>query len=73
MDINPVAVECRHERFYRLIPVGQQRGRAHRTHFAPNSKTEILSVQRWLNNKLRKCLGFKTPAEVFNAAGGCTC
>src|SRR2546426_6021990 len=30
MDINPVAVESRHERFCRLIPVGQQRGRAHR-------------------------------------------
>jgi len=115
MDINPVAVESRHERFCRLIPVGQQRGRAHRnepdsyheradrvlgacswfcrpyhswergtvestiglvrrfflqkTDFAPNSKNEILSVERWLNNRPRKCLGFKTPAEVFKGAG----
>ena len=40
-----------------------------KTDFAPNSKNEILSVERWLNNRPRKCLGFKTPAEVFKAAG----
>jgi len=40
-----------------------------KTDFAPNSKNEILSVERWLNNRPRKCLGFKTPAEVIKGAG----
>jgi len=40
-----------------------------KTDFATISTHEILSVERWLNNRPRKCLGFKTPAEVFKAAG----
>jgi IS30 family transposase len=40
-----------------------------KTDFATISKNEILSVERWLNNRPRKCLGFKTPAEVFKTAG----
>jgi len=40
-----------------------------KTDFATISKNKILSVERWLNNRPRKCLGFKTPAEAFKAAG----
>lgn len=40
-----------------------------RTDFATISKNQIQSVERWLNHRPRKCLGFKTPAEVFNASG----
>jgi len=40
-----------------------------KTDIATISKNEILSVERWLNNRPKKCLGFKTPAEVFQAAG----
>lgn len=40
-----------------------------KTDVATISKNEILSVERWLNNRPRKCLGLKTPAEVFKAAG----
>ena len=38
-----------------------------KTDFAKISKNRIKSVERWLNNRPRKCLGFKTPAEVFAA------
>ena len=40
-----------------------------KTDFATISKNRIQSVERWLNHRPRKCLGFKTPAEVFKAAG----
>jgi IS30 family transposase len=40
-----------------------------KTDVATISKNEILSVERWLNNRPRKCLGFKTPAEVFQSVG----
>ena len=40
-----------------------------RTDFATISKNQLQSVERWLNHRPRKCLGFKTPAEVFKAAG----
>ena len=30
----------------------------------PNDK--IVEIENWLNNRPRKCLGFKTPLEVFN-------
>ena len=40
-----------------------------RTDFATLSKNQIQSVERWLNHRPRKCLGFKTPAEAFKAAG----
>ncbi len=40
-----------------------------KTDFATISKNKIQSVERWLNNRPRKCLGFKTPAEVFKSAG----
>ena len=39
-----------------------------RTDFATLSKNRIQSVERWLNHRPRKCLGFQTPAEVFKAA-----
>ncbi len=38
-----------------------------KTDFAKISKNRIKSVEHWLNNRPRKCLGFKTPAEVFAA------
>lgn len=40
-----------------------------KTDFSKISKNEIRSIERWLNNRPRKCLGFKTPAEVFKSAG----
>ena len=39
-----------------------------RTDLATISKNRIQSVERWLNHRPRKCLGFNTPAEVFKAA-----
>ena len=39
------------------------------TDFATLSKNVVQSVEHWLNHRPRKCLGFKTPAEVFKAAG----
>lgn len=35
------------------------------TDFALISPAEVQSVQHWLNNRPRKCLGFRTPAEVL--------
>ncbi len=40
-----------------------------KTNFAMISRNKIQAVERWLNHRPRKCLGFKTPAEVFKAAG----
>jgi len=37
-----------------------------KTDFAIIAKEQIKHVERELNNRPRKCLGFKTPAEVFN-------
>jgi IS30 family transposase len=31
------------------------------------SEAEVLQVQRKLNTRPRKCLGFKTPLEVLHA------
>lgn len=35
------------------------------TDFAKLSHAEVKTVERWLNSRPRKCLGFQTPAEVF--------
>jgi len=40
-----------------------------RTDLAQLSKPQVQSVERWLNHRPRKCLGFQTPAEVFKSAG----
>ena len=40
-----------------------------RTDLAQVSKSRVQSVERWLNHRPRKCLGFKTPAEVFKSVG----
>jgi len=37
-----------------------------RTDFAKLSHAEVKTVERWLNSRPRKCLGFQTPAEVFS-------
>lgn len=39
-----------------------------RTDLAQLSTPQIQSVERWLNHRPRKCLGFQTPAEVFKSA-----
>ena len=39
------------------------------TDLAQISKSRVQSVERWLNHRPRKCLGFQTPAEVFKATG----
>lgn len=36
-----------------------------KTDFATISKSELKAVENWLNHRPRKCLGFKTPADVF--------
>jgi IS30 family transposase len=36
-----------------------------KTDLAKVSIKELKAIERWLNNRPRKCLGFKTPAEVF--------
>jgi transposase, IS30 family len=40
-----------------------------KTDFAKVSKNTISSVEHWLNQRPRKCLGFQTPAEVFISSG----
>lgn len=40
-----------------------------KTDLATLSKNQIHTVERWLNHRPRKCLGFKTPAEVFGSTG----
>jgi len=37
-----------------------------KTDFAKISEERIAEIELWLNNRPRKCLGFRTPAEVFN-------
>jgi len=37
-----------------------------KTDFAKISEERIAEIERWLNNRPRKCLGFRTPAEVFD-------
>lgn len=38
-----------------------------KTDFAIVSSTDIRKIERWLNNRPRKCLNFKTPAEAMKA------
>lgn len=40
-----------------------------KTDFSKISKSKIRSIEHWLNNRPRKCLGFNTPAEIFKTAG----
>jgi len=42
-----------------------------KTNLAKISQIHLSKIEYWLNNRPRKCLGFKTPAEVFKA-GCCT-
>lgn len=37
-----------------------------KTNLATISQGQLSKIESWLNNRPRKCLGFKTPAEVFN-------
>lgn len=39
-----------------------------KTDFAKISKNRVRYVERWLNQRPRKCLGFKTSTEVFKTA-----
>jgi len=38
-----------------------------KTNLATVSQGQLKKIESWLNTRPRKCLGFKTPAEVFNA------
>jgi len=38
-----------------------------KTNLATISQSHLTKIESWLNNRPRKCLGFKTPAEVFKA------
>jgi IS30 family transposase len=38
-----------------------------KTNLAKISQDHLVKIEDWLNNRPRKCLGFKTPAEVFKA------
>jgi len=38
-----------------------------KTNLATVSQNQLTKIEAWLNTRPRKCLGFKTPAEVFNA------
>ncbi len=38
-----------------------------KTNLAKISQDHLTNIESWLNNRPRKCLGFKTPAELFNA------
>ncbi len=38
-----------------------------KTNLATISQERLTKIESWLNTRPRKCLGFKTPAEVFNA------
>lgn len=40
-----------------------------KTDFAKVSKNRINSVERWLNHRPRKCLGFQTPMEAASSLG----
>jgi len=37
-----------------------------RTDFARISDERVQEIETWLNNRPRKCLGYRTPAEIFN-------
>ncbi|HVP78345.1 MAG TPA: IS30 family transposase, partial [Thermodesulfobacteriota bacterium] len=37
------------------------------TNLANISQHHLSKIEYWLNKRPRKCLGFKTPAEVLNA------
>ncbi len=37
-----------------------------KTDFAEVGNDKIKEVERWINNRPMKCLGYQTPAEVFN-------
>ena len=37
-----------------------------KTNLAKISQVHLSKIEYWLNNRPRKCLGFQTPAEVFN-------
>ena len=39
-----------------------------KTNFATVSNRQVKAIERWLNHRPRKCLNYKTPAEVFRAA-----
>lgn len=39
-----------------------------KTDFATVSNRQVKTIERWLNHRPRKCLNYKTPAEVFRAA-----
>ena len=38
-----------------------------KTNLAKISQAHLSKIEHWLNNRPRKCLGFKTPAEIFKA------
>jgi IS30 family transposase len=38
-----------------------------KTNLAKISQDHLVKIEYWLNNRPRKCLGFKTPTEVFKA------
>jgi len=38
-----------------------------KTNLANISQDHLTKIEYWLNKRPRKCLGFKTPAEIFNA------
>ena len=38
-----------------------------KTNLAKISQVHLSKIEYWLNNRPRKCLGFKTPAELFTA------
>jgi IS30 family transposase len=40
-----------------------------KTDFAKLTKEKVKTVQRWINTRPLKCLGFQTPAEVFRQGG----
>jgi IS30 family transposase len=40
-----------------------------KTDLAKIPLAELKSIERWINNRPRKCLGFKTSSETFRAEG----
>jgi IS30 family transposase len=38
-----------------------------KTNLANIAPDRLSKIENWLNNRPRKCLGFKTPAEAFKA------
>ena len=38
-----------------------------KTHFDEISDHNIMDIENWLNDRPRKCLGFKTPREAYTA------